>query len=176
MKEEDLLYSNWATQRGNPEKVRKLKFIGMRGWKGHVQKKTVNGIDYAGEVYDVITEEGLRKRGVFRIPYEEVNVSNTRVDYTEVYIDETTDYHTCGIKAYMSGNFKDFVNHSLILKQKELNAKIEKLKRVFNDLHDQDLKLAVQLYLRRLETPDHYTSKAWKQCTIKDRVLGLLHE
>lgn len=172
-------YRYWAHQEGPYTFVKRIKYLGLRGWKGHIQKKSYDNVEYAGEVYICITPEGKRVRGVFRIPYEDINPTEKNYEENDVVLDEITNFHTDGIKAYLTGNFKYRDNKSLILKQEQLTAKISKLKEIFsrlNNINDQDLKLAVQLYLRRLETPDHYTSRDWKNCKLKNEVLTLYNE
>lgn len=171
-------WNYWASQRGVPTEMRKIKYLGLRGWYGHIQKKTIDGIDYAGEIYDCITRDGERVRGTFRVLYAEViNTDKTNIDNNEEAIRDITNYHTDGIAAYLSGNFRDYDNRQLKKKQLELKSKIERLKEKFaelNNIDNSELKLGIQLYLRRLETPDHYTSKDWKNYANKKQILALL--
>jgi hypothetical protein len=173
----DKYYRYWSSERGSYTEVKKLRYLGLRGWKGHVQKKVRDGITYAGEVYECISIEGEKMRCVFRVIYDSVDTSVGNYEEHEKILDEITNYHTDGILAWQTGNFKDRDNRSLIRREKELKEKIIKLKEIFdslNNLENAELKLAVQLYLRRLETPDHVTSKEWGKCAIKQQVLDLL--
>lgn len=171
-------YKYWASQRGSPHDVKKIKYLGLRGWHGHIQKKTFEGIDYAGEVYDCITPDGERVKAIFRIPYSEVNTTyDSNYEEHDDVIKEITNYHTDGIAAWESGNFRHYDNRQLKRREQLLKDKIAKLKDVFgalNNIDHSELKLAIQLYLRRLETPDHYTSKDWGNCKLKKEVLNLL--
>lgn len=179
MKEKDLLYSRWASQKGTPIIVTKLKYLGLRGWKGHIEKKIINDVEYAGEVYDCITEDGFRIKGIFRVSYEQVKNSKDPVDYMEKLAEDPPNYHTDGIKAYLSGNYRDANNWHLKIEERKLLFKIDKLKHYFetlNNFEHAELRLAIQLYLRRLETPDWLTYKAWKNCTIKHKVIELLND
>ncbi len=175
----DLLYSRWASQKGQPKYVKKMKYLGLRGWKGHIEKKVVNGEEYAGEIYECLTEDGMRIRGVFRVPYEQVVGSTDPVDYVEKPIEDPPNYHTDGIKAYTTSNYRDAINWHLKSEERKLQTKINKLKEKFdllNNFEHAELRLAVQLYLRRLETPDWLTYKAWKNCAIKHKVIELLND
>lgn len=175
----EIYYKYWASQRGTPRQVRKLKFLGLRGWHGHIQKKIVDDIAYAGEVYDCITPEGERINAIFRIPFDQVNTSyDSNYEENDEVIKEITNYHTDGILAWQTGNFRNYDNRQLKRREKILKNKIIILKNVFTELNNIDhaeLKLAIQLYLRRLETPDHYTSKDWANVDqkLKNEILNL---
>lgn len=171
-------YRYWASQRGLYTPVKKRKYLGLRGWKGHIQKKIFDDIEYAGEIYECSTPEGLIIKAVFRIPYG--NVSTTYKDNIikeEIIIEDRPNYHTDGIKCFTTGNYRDYDNTQLRRREKLLEDKIIKLKEIFstlNNINDSELKLGIQLYLRRLETPDHYSVKDWRNCTIKPQILALL--
>lgn len=171
-------YRYWATQKGLYTDVKKLKYLGLRGWHGYIQKKNIDGIDYAGEIYECLTLDGRRIRGVFRIPYDEIDtIYQTNLQEVDYVIKEVANYHTDGIKAWETNDFRLYDNRQLKRREIELKERIIKLKTIFetlNNLDNAELKLAIQLYLRRLETPDHFTSRDWKNCTIKNKVIDLL--
>lgn len=168
-------YKKWITQKSNPIAVKKLKYLGLLGHKGHIQKHIFDGIYYAGEVWSCITPENERLKCVFRIPYDDIVTPDINQEY-DVTIEELPNFHTDGIKCYMEGNFKNYDRSKLKKLEEELYDKIQKLKSLFHSTTDSNLKLGIQLYLRRLETPDHITSKEWKLFTNKAKVLDLLNE
>lgn len=171
-------YRYWATHRGLYTSVKKLRYIGLRGWKGYIQKKEYDGVYYAGEIYECLTPEGLKIKAVFRVPYEDVGETYKKEDNeSDHIIEDRPNYHTDGIRCWDTGNYRFYDNRQLKRREQELQDKISRLKEIFRSLNNIDtaeLKLAVQLYLRRLETPDHFSSKDWKNCTIKQQVLNLL--
>lgn len=170
-KEERDYYYYWASEKGACTRVILRYYLGLRGYNNYIQTKKHNDIVYAGEVWDCITvEDGDPIRGVFRIPYDDLGIrrEDKKVDDRTEEILEITNYHTDGIIAYESGDMSMKDDRQLKKQEEKLAEKIINLKNIFNTLsnsgnsHEKLLKLGIQLYLRRLENPNHQTSKEWR--------------
>ena len=165
-------YHYWSSHRNDQkEKVKLRKYLGLRGYNGYIMIKEHEGVRYAGEVWEAETKNGSIIRAVFRIPAEEAangkqyQNPDLNVAATSEYRD-LPNYHTDGIAAFESGDPGDIDRRKLNLEQEKLNTRISNLKEIFKIVIDADLKLGIQIYLRRLETPDYYTRKQyieWKK-------------
>lgn len=176
-------YSQWATQRGSPSIVIPLRFVGMRGWDKFVQKKTVDGKEYAAEIWECETEEGLIENLPFRIEYDHIKERKV-FNGGEPVLRDYANAHYDGLIAYLSGDVskkrKTLLNNRITL----LNNKITELNVYFKELNNIEhriLKMGVQLYLRRLETPTNQTSREWKQFSqehpyYKEQIMDRLKE
>jgi len=155
-------YTYWSSHRDNAgELVKKIKFLGLRGYNNYIMYKMHDGVKYAGEVWECETKSGVRKHYVFRIPAEEA--SNKPYQQSVNEPKDPPNYHTDGILAYTTGIPGLIDKRQLNLETNKLRLRIANLKEVFKNTEDKKLKLGIQIFLRRLETPDHYTSKYWKQ-------------
>lgn len=156
-------YTYWSSHRDNAgELVRKVKYLGLRGYNNYVMYKIHDGVKYAGEVWECETKQGAKKQFVFRILAEEVGNKQPAIK-ASIEFKELPNYHTDGILAYSTGIPSLIDRRQLNLETEKLRIRISNLKQVFVNTNDKTLKLGIQIFLRRLETPDHYTSKYWKQ-------------
>lgn len=159
-------YSYWASLRGNPILVKPVKYLGLRGYNGYIQTKECDGILYAGEVWESETEDGRRIRSVFRIPYDEIrerkHYQERGLKPNDPEMEDGANAHFDGLEAYLTGRIENANRLLLTNRIIILNNRIAHLKDMFSLIDDPLLKLGIQLYLRRLENPNHYTSKDWK--------------
>ena len=164
-------YRYWASQKGNAINVKQKKFLGLRGYNGYVLTKEHDGILYAGEIWECVTEEGDYIQCVFRIPYEDIGSKEPYGDRTDE-IQDFPNYHTDGIKAFETNRLEDRDRTQLLKEIDKLRNKINTLKDLFYILHpDNPIKIGVQLYLRRLENPTNQTSREWKAWCNNNRIL-----
>jgi len=168
-------HTYWSSHRdGAGELVKKIKYLGLRGYNNYIMYKIHDGIKYAGEVWECETKQGAKKQFVFRIPAEEAgerpNYQNPNLK-KPLEFRELPNYHTDGILAYTTGIPGLIDRRQLKLETNKLRLRISNLKEVFKNTDNRELKLGIQLFLRRLETPDHYTSKYWKQFSKKNPIL-----
>lgn len=165
-------YHFWVSERGAPIKVKPLKYIGFRGWDNYIYKKEYNGIIYCGETWLCEDEYGNQSEYNFRKIYSddmESEKANQQFKFTYRWTGvqlEEINAHSDGFEAFIHNNFK--LRPTLLLdnQNQKLAERIDKLKKLFKNLNNIEnplMKLGVQLYLRRLETPTMQTSREWKQ-------------
>lgn len=165
-------YFYWATLRGNAQLVKPRKYLGMKGWRSYLDVRLHEGKKYVGEVWECITQDGNIINAVFRVPYTEVSKSKyNETSYSENQneLQDYANYHFDGIEAYTTGIIAKRDRRQLINRIIQLKEKISHLRDLFMNINDSqsDLKLGIQLYLRRLQNPTHITSREWKEFTKK---------
>ena len=166
------VYHFWATERGCPIKVKPIKYIGLKGWDNYIYRKLINGIYYAGEIWLCEDIFGDQKEYIIRVEYsedmEEYKTSQQFKSTNKGYELQFNDInaHTDGYDVFITKNIKlknNFLLKNQIAKLETKIAKLTKLFKELNNIENQQLKLGVQLYLRRLETPTMQTSREWRE-------------
>lgn len=165
-------YYFWATERGTPTMVKPIRYINLRGWNNYIQKIQYDGKLWCGEIWLCEDIFGDEIECTFRVPYSE-NMEENKHRYkfkkTYNYIGEPlveVNAHFDGFDAYINNDIK-LRNNTLLKnvnqKQKEKILTLKKWFKSLNNIENKLLKLGIQLYLRRLETPTLQTSREWKQ-------------
>ncbi len=165
-------YYFWISQRGDPKKVKTCKYIGLYGWNNYIYRKEHGEMTYCGEIWECEDIFGDIHTCIFRIPYtddvEELK-KKQKFKLTYNYIGENLveiNAHFDGFDAYITKDVKK--RNKSLLNQKNI-IQTEKIKylthwfRSLNNMENKLLKLGIQLYLRRLETPTMSTSREWNQ-------------
>lgn len=157
-------YYNWR----NPtkgERVKPIRFLGLRSKSNYIYKYEHNDALYCAELYECITENGIRKICAFYVPYTE-NVKTDKGYYKRQNNEQKYDDINCltdSLNTYYTGKLEK--NNLLIKKQNELNQLIENVLTEFksvNNFENADYKMGLQIYLERLQTPCLITKKQWK--------------
>lgn len=162
-------YYFWVSERGAPIKVKPIRYIGLKGWNNYIYKKEYDGITYCGEEWLCEDIFGYEQNYFFRILYsDEIEESKYKQKFRFTYVQDYVEInaHTDGFDAYINKDAKLRYRDLLHAVNKRHFDKIAFLKKWFktlNKLENPLLKLGIQLYLRRLETPTMATSREWKQ-------------
>lgn len=162
-------HPKWGTRIGKPIRVLPKRFLGMNGWYEWVDKRIIDGVTYLGEVWLCEKENGEQIKATFRVPYNE-----EKDDYKYIVrnkpkpklVDDNPNFHTDGIAAYETKDFKNVDRTQLKAHNSRFRDRMLILRDWFNQLNninDPELRLGIQLYLRRLETPNLQTSREWKE-------------
>lgn len=165
-------YYFWASERGTPTYVKPIRYINLRGWNNYIQKITHDNRIWCGETWLCEDIFGDELECTFRIPYSEEmeeNKEQYRFKKTYNYIGEPLveiNAHFDGFDAYINNNIK--LRNNMLLKKvnEKQKDKITNLKKWFKELNNIEnrlLKLGIQLYLRRLETPTLQTRREWAE-------------
>lgn len=165
-------YYFWISERGSPMRVKPVRYIGLKGWNNYIYKKEYEGITYCGEQWICEDIFGDEHECTFRTIYSEYmedEKHKQKFHFTYNYIGEQLteiNAHTDGLEAYIESNVKLRKTFLIDAVNERHKSKIKTLKKLFKSLNNHEhrlLKLGIQLYLRRLETPTMSTSREWKQ-------------
>lgn len=165
-------YYFWISEKGSPMKVKPVRYIGLKGWNNYIYKKEYEGVIYSGEQWTCEDIFGDEHECIFRIVYSEDMEDEKykqKFRFTYNYIgDQLTEInaHTDGYDSYITGDVKLRKSFLIDAVNERHRSKIKLLKKYFKTLNNHEhrtLKLGIQLYLRRLETPTMATSREWKE-------------
>ena len=164
-------YHFWISERGVPIKVKKIKYIGIHGWDNYIFRKEHDGKMYYGEIWLCEDIFGNQMKRIFREIYtdevEEQKYShNFKLSHKPGIPIVEINAHTDGYDAYITKDFKKRNRKLLEIQNIRLKNKIELLTnwfKILNNFENKLLKLGIQLYLRRLQTPTMQTSREWRE-------------
>jgi len=167
-------YYFWISCKGTPTKVKLIKYIGLYGWSGFIYKKDYDGTTYCGEVWLCEDIFGERRECIFRCPYEsDMEIIKKSQYFKKQYEGQPfveINAHTDGYDAFIN---RDYSKRSRTLLTNVIDRHCNKLNyltewfKSLNNYENTLLKLGIQLYLRRLESPTLQTSNEWQNFTKK---------
>lgn len=154
-------YYKWLKQKGKPINVKPLRFVGVFSKRGHVYHRTdLDGNIYCAEIYECLLEDGSIKKMAFKTPYNK-NYKNKNYFKNKIYIDDLNylnDYINMETQKQIQKP-----NFLLILENNKLRSKIKRLENEFKNSYNTDLKIGIQIFLERFQSPCILTMKNLKK-------------
>lgn len=156
-------YSKWFTEKGKQINVFPIRYLGVQSKRNHIYKKTNSeGITYCAEIYECLLENGSIKKVAFKVLYDEYKYNNSKNNYFKTTLEVNESNYLTDVIDFNTMKKLNVPNKLLQLETQKLRNNIKKLNDIFKSTEDDVIKIGVQIYLERLQTPCLQTMKKWK--------------